>query len=114
MDKTKELLIREMLLKQREEIADEMKRHGGTLKPDTMSDLRDPEERATALADLWIDDRIAANDRNLLEKIDFALKRLDEGTYDICTECQAKIPVARLLAKPSASLCVACQEDKAG
>lgn len=114
MDKAKELLIREKLLQQRDEISEEMQRHGGVLERDAMSDLRDAEERAAALGDLWVEDRIAAHDGNLLAKIDLALQRLDEGIHDICAMCGGKIPVARLLAKPSASLCVPCQEKKSG
>jgi len=114
MDKAKELLIREKLLQQREEISEEMRRHGGPLEKGAMSELRDSEERAAALGDLWVEDRIAANDGNLLAKIDLALQRLDEGTHEICAMCGEKIPVERLLAKPSASLCVSCQEKKSG
>ena len=74
--------------------------------------MRDPEDRAAAMADLWVDDRLAADDGNLLEKIDLALQRLDEGTYGVCAQCGGPIPVERLLAKPSVSLCVSCQESK--
>ena len=114
MDEAKELVIREKLLKQREEIAEELQRRGGVQERGASSGLRDPEERASALADLWVDDRIAADDGNLLEKIDFALQRLDEGSYDVCADCRGEIPLERLLAKPSVSLCVKCQEAKYG
>lgn len=114
MNKAKELLIREKLLQQRAEIADEMARHGGPMENDATSELKDSEERAASLSDLWVDDRIAADDGNLLAKIDLALQRLDEGKHDICADCGGKIPMARLLAKPSASLCVDCQAKKGG
>lgn len=112
MDEEQEKTVRDQLTRQRQEIADEMQRHGGILEQGAMSDLRDPETRAAAIADLWVDDRIAKNDGNLLEKIDLALKRLDAGSYDVCANCGGNIPVERLLAKPSVSLCVTCQEAK--
>ena len=59
-----------------------------------------------------VDDQLAEDDRNLVEKIDFALRRLEAGTYGQCTGCGAEIPLARLEAKPSVSLCIACQEKK--
>lgn len=59
-----------------------------------------------------VDRRIADDDRNLLAKIDFALLRLEEGTYTTCANCGSDIPIARLEAKPAVSLCVACQELK--
>jgi DnaK suppressor protein len=74
--------------------------------------LRDPEELATLITRSEVEDRLARDDRNLVEKIDFALRRLDDGTYGQCVGCGAGIPLARLRAKPSVSLCLACQEAK--
>lgn len=74
--------------------------------------LRDPEELATLITRSEVEDQLAEDDRNLVEKIDFALRRLDAGTYDQCTGCGGEIPLVRLEAKPSVSLCIACQEKK--
>ncbi len=74
--------------------------------------LRDPEELATQITTSEVEDQIAEDDRNLVEKIDFALRRLEAGTYDQCTGCGGEIPLARLEAKPSVSLCIDCQEKK--
>ena len=41
-----------------------------------------------------------------------AMKRIKEGTYGICVDCDKKIPAARLQAKPEATRCVNCQELK--
>lgn len=38
-----------------------------------------------------------------------ALKRMDEGTYGICLECEETISPLRLAALPWASLCLRCQ-----
>ena len=47
------------------------------------------------------------NIRDLLEKIDRALSRMDEGTYGICERCGKPIEKARLKALPYANLCIA-------
>lgn len=112
MNKEEESEIRAQLANHRDQILEEIKVHGGSLEPGTMSELRDPEDQAAAVANLWVDDQINRDDRLLLEKIDLALQRLDEGTYHICADCGGEIPAARLLAKPSTSLCVPCQEKK--
>ena len=39
-----------------------------------------------------------------------ALRRIKDGSYGICLECDEKIPPVRLKAVPWASMCVACQE----
>ncbi len=48
------------------------------------------------------------NSADLLRKIERALARIDEGEYGICEICGSAIPVARLEARPYATLCVTC------
>lgn len=80
--------------------------------PAENQDLRDPEELATLITRTEVNDRIVEDDLNLLQKIDLALSRLEAGTYEACANCGDSIPLERLLAKPSVSLCVPCQELK--
>lgn len=80
--------------------------------PAENQDLRDPEELATIITRSEVSDQLIEDDLNLLQKIDLALSRLEEGTYDLCARCGKSIPLERLLAKPSVSLCVPCQEEK--
>jgi DnaK suppressor protein len=47
------------------------------------------------------------NIRDLLQKIEKAIARMDEGTYGICERCDKPIEKARLKALPYASLCIA-------
>ena len=112
MDPQKQQKLKETLQKQRTELLDEMSRHGRGDETGGSEGLRDSEERASSLPELWVEGRILADDRNLLEKIDLALKRCEEGSYGTCEACGDEIPVARLMAKPSVSLCVPCQEKK--
>lgn len=48
-------------------------------------------------------------DRRALEDIREALARIEAGEYGICEECGEDISIARLQARPSATLCVHCQ-----
>ena len=41
-----------------------------------------------------------------------ALRRLRDGCYGQCGDCNAPIPEKRLLAMPEAALCVHCQERR--
>lgn len=113
MNATQTAEIRRRLIEDRERIVAEWESHGGDAGPDDDDwDLKDPEERATQLVSGTVDLQITEDDRNLLKKIDFALQRLDAGTYEQCANCGKPIPLERLLAKPSVSLCLACQEEK--
>jgi len=52
--------------------------------------------------------------RNILflKKVEEAKQKILAGTYGLCEDCTAEIPQKRLLARPTASLCIDCQEDK--
>jgi DnaK suppressor protein len=104
--------FRKRLMEDRSQIAGEMISHGGVLERGAQHEFRDLEARAQGISSQWVDDRIAGDDGNLLEKIDLALERLEDGTYQVCANCGGRIPIARLEAKPSASLCVPCQSAK--
>ncbi len=43
-------------------------------------------------------------------QVERALERLDEGNYGWCEKCGNPIPVERLAAFPSATLCVTCKQ----
>ncbi|HEY8532809.1 MAG TPA: TraR/DksA C4-type zinc finger protein [Micromonospora sp.] len=45
-----------------------------------------------------------------INQVERALERLDEGNYGWCERCSGPIPVERLAAFPSATLCVACKQ----
>lgn len=50
------------------------------------------------------------HDGSTLELIEGALERIEEGVYGVCTECEAKIPKARLNVLPHTPHCIKCAE----
>jgi DnaK suppressor protein len=50
--------------------------------------------------------------RNKLQKIDAALRKLDEGTYGICEDCGEEISKERLRIVPFAIYCIEDQERR--
>ncbi len=55
---------------------------------------------------------LASKEGSILYDIDFALKRIDDGTFGVCEICEKDIPARRLQAVPYASLCIKCQEQE--
>lgn len=55
---------------------------------------------------------IASNEQQLLNRIQEALNKINEGTFGICENCQANISMERLKAVPYARLCIKCQEEE--
>ncbi len=64
----------------------------------------DPTEASTDEVDKA---SIDAVDR-LLDEVERALSRLDDGTYGVCTTCGQPIDDARLAAAPTAQSCANC------
>ena len=53
---------------------------------------------------------IASNEQKFLNEIDEALKRIDEGIFGVCEQCEKSISIKRLKAVPYARYCIKCQE----
>lgn len=49
-----------------------------------------------------------SNEQDIIYLIDDALERIDDGTYDQCSECPKKISINRLEAIPYTRLCIDC------
>lgn len=68
-----------------------------------------PADLGTATFSRESDLSLARNARDLLDRINDALKRIDEGTYGYCRVCGRPIERERLEAVPYTDL---CKEDK--
>ena len=55
---------------------------------------------------------LASNEQQLLNRIDDALKRITEGTFGNCENCNVPIGMERLKAVPYALLCIKCKEEE--
>lgn len=70
----------------------------------------DTNDRASTETDRSLELRTRDRERKLILKINQALERIDEGTYGFCEETGVPIGVARLDARPIATLCLEAQE----
>ena len=71
--------------------------------------IPDPNDRATVESDRSFELRLRGRERKLLDKIDEAIARIEEGTYGICDECGEEIRIKRLEARPVAKFCIDCK-----
>lgn len=56
--------------------------------------------------------RLRGRERFLMDKIEHALLKIDQGTFGICEECDEPISLKRLQARPEAQLCIQCKESQ--
>lgn len=66
----------------------------------------DPADRATAEEEHWLDLRLRERESLLLRKIDDALRRIRDREYGYCEITGEPIGIPRLLARPTATVCV--------
>lgn len=93
---------REELLRESRETIDHLQRES--------SNHPDIADRASSESDRAIELRARDRQRKLINKIDSAIKRIDDGSYGYCEETGDPIGVKRLDARPIATLSLEAQE----
>ncbi len=86
-----------------------------TMKKDDFnySDEQVSDEIDKANADVSSAQRLRFRNREVFyaKKLDQALARIATGDYGECLDCGANIPFERLVARPTAELCISCKEE---
>jgi DnaK suppressor protein len=72
----------------------------------------DPSDRATLEEEYTLELRTRDRERKLLKKVEKSIKQIDDGSYGFCEETGEPIGVARLLARPTATLSIEAQERR--
>jgi DnaK suppressor protein len=104
--------IKEQLLRERREL---ISRALKAMREDTTfdsDDLPDEIDQASAEYIQGLSLRLRDREGYYLRKIDEALRKMESGVYGICEICQQEIPLARLIVRPVAPLCISCKESQ--
>jgi DnaK suppressor protein len=109
MSERQQRYFRTKLLAWKEDILRESRCTVGHLQTETVNHP-DIADRATSESDRALELRTRDRQRKLISKIEAALRRLDEGEYGFCEETGEPIGLARLDARPIATLSVESQE----
>lgn len=72
----------------------------------------DEAELSSIDKDKQFDLRLKSRQVTYIKKVKEAIRRIDEGTFGICMECDGEISLSRLQARPTAHLCISCKEDQ--
>ncbi|MBI1215325.1 MAG: RNA polymerase-binding protein DksA [Alphaproteobacteria bacterium] len=83
-----------------------------TIKEMQEDNLQKPDiaDRASAETDHALELRTRDRERKLISKINAALEKIDDGSYGYCEETGEPISIARLEARPIATLSLEAQE----
>lgn len=102
--------FRQKLLKWKAELLQESSSTLKDLQEDGGMQEPDIADRATLETDKSLEFRTRDRERKLINKIEEALRRIDENTYGFCEETGEPIGIKRLEARAVATLSVEAQE----
>ena len=91
------------LLKESSQTLSKLQKEENTAKPDITDRASEEIERSFEL-------RTRDRERKLINKIDEAVRRIDDGSYGYCEETGEPIGIKRLEARPVATLSIEAQE----
>lgn len=108
MEQQKLEYFRNLLLEQRRQATEDLQaeRAAATRGDDGVEDIGDMAESDLEESTAF---DVASRESQLIEDIDDALRRIDEGTYGQCVRCGKPIDEERLKAMPTAKYDAACQ-----
>lgn len=97
------------LLAMREELTGQI----AALKNDALkrNDEVNPVEDGTDAYDRQFGLSLASSEQEAVAQMNDALRRLADGTYGVCEQCQGGIEKARIEALPFVRTCIRCQSD---
>ena len=106
--------FRKLLEEERRRVVDAIeylhKENPGSIEDETEDQTQDNlADTATATLDREIDYTLEENSEHVLEAIEAALKRIEDGTYGTCVNCGKPIAEERLAAIPWATHCIDCK-----
>ena len=101
--------FRQKLLRWRAELLQESTETLQHLQEDNVSEA-DLADRASTETDRSIELRTRDRERKLIQKIDDALRRLEDNSYGYCEDTAEPISIKRLEARPIATLSLEAQE----
>lgn len=108
MNETQHDHFREILEAWRSQLVSDITRTISSMQDESINHP-DPTDRATQETDMSLELRSRDRERKLIKKIDDTIQRIDEDDYGYCDNCGVEIGIARLEARPTATLCIDCK-----
>jgi len=120
MRKTELQSLRKLLLGEKERVTQSLAHHEKIIKhADDQSGLETGKAHSNHMADQGSDEfqyettiKFANTEGRYLYNIEEALRRIEDGTYGKCQECQKAIGIPRLRRLPYTRLCIDCKEKE--
>jgi len=104
--------FRKLLLQQKEQILQNIRETREQMANPQTEEFIDESDVASTEVSQRVALRLRDREQKLLNKIEKALKKIEQGTYGTCEICGGRIGVKRLESRPVATLCIKCKEEQ--
>jgi DnaK suppressor protein len=102
-------LFKEYLILWKKYLLTESEEHLKEMRDDVSQTSSDLSDLASYEESISLHLRHCERDQNLIRKIDEALHLIQQGDYGYCLECGIEIGYERMIARPTADMCVECK-----
>jgi len=81
------------------------------VKESEIGQIADISDDAARAYNLELEGELGEQEWKKLKQVDLAIKKIAEGEYGICTQCESAIPEARLEVVPYTEFCTQCLSE---
>lgn len=103
---------KQLLLEQKKTLIGQAMDHDEDIVEVREEQASDPLDLASKTSSLEMMSVLEHNERRVIEELDLALEKIDDGSYGTCEDCGETIGTARLEAMPTARLCIECKAQQ--
>jgi len=82
-----------------------------SVKESEIGQIADISDDAARAYNLELEGELGEQEWKKLKQVDLAIKKIAEGEYGICTQCESAIPEARLEVVPYTEFCTQCLSE---
>ena len=110
MNKKETDSMKESLLKRAQQISKNIDDNIKEIDGLKVAEASDDADHATINVDTAIEEALNIKQQQELKEIEYALFKIENGSYGVCEMCEDPIGEARLAVKPQARYCIVCRE----
>ena len=111
MNKKKLAKFRSQLESIRSELLGDVEKSNQNIRSGETGQIADISDDAARTYNLQLEGELGKQEWQRLKKVDMAIKKIEEGEYGVCAQCEEPIPEARLQVVPFTEFCTNCLSE---
>ena len=111
MNKKKLAKFRSQLESIRSELLGDVEKSNQNIRSGETGQIADISDDAARTYNLQLEGELGKQEWQRLKQVDMAIKKIEEGEYGVCGQCEEPIPEARLQVVPFTEFCTNCLSE---